>query len=1102
MRRAIALCVGVLILALVVQAKYLNSNVEYAQNRFIVKLWPGVADLAPVFDGVSTQVSDAYLTSLNEKWKVIQVERLFPGELPKESPDLDLAGYWRFWVAEPENTDLEAVLSDYAGAPLVEHVEPVSIHRVSYNPNDTYWSNQWYIRSTAGDHDIDAVEGWDVERGDTLAILGIVDTGVQYSHPDLRAMMWRNWAERNGTPGVDDDGNGLVDDTVGWDWVSGISGCASGEDCSTPDADPKDYAGHGTHCSGIAAAQTNNGTGVAGIAGGGTGYTGARIMALRAGWLASDGYGYVAMDFCASAINYARQKGVCAINCSWGSSNDGGLGAAVTSAINAGIVFCVAAGNDNSSTPDYLGSRGDCIDVAATDASDVKAWFSNYGSWVDVSAPGVNIYSTFSYHYTNTYEYLDGTSMAAPCVTGEVGLLKSLYPAWTRPQITDAIVNNVDNIYDENPSWTGLLGSGRINVNLALLSFGTITVLDPNGGETWVVNTTDTVRWSSQNYAGNVDITINRSYPGGPWENIATNTANDGSELWLVTVPTTTQARIRVIGSSNPAVGDTSDANFTISSGGTITVLVPNGGETWYTGTSQTISWSSSGVSGNVKIELNRTYPSVSWETLYASTSNDGSESWPVSGTATTQARIRISSVNQPSIMDTSNNNFTIANPLITVVDPNGGEIWTQNQTQTFTWTGGGVSGNVKIELNRDYPSGSWETLYASVPYSNYAQDWVVTIPATTTARARISSVSAPSVTDVSDADFTINESGPPEILHDPLDDGEPGSVLVVASVIDDEPGSTIKVFYKALGASSYDSMAMAATGNPNEFSATLGPLGAGFYQYYLRAKDVDNHYTTTDVYDFRLYPSCGTTISYDDGSPDRFNWGGAEDFRWAVKFTPATTFVLCGAEVAISRTRPDSAHTPFRIEVYSESGGWPGTVLFTDTTGSIGNVVGGLPPGQTYWANVVTRDVSGEPLVLNGNFFIAVSNPDTLFYEAFARDTTSTNSGRSFLYDGCLLQWYNENDGCDNCKPGNRMIRALGYYQAPPTIVVYRSGDDAELHWAPTGAPYYRIYSDTTPFGSYATLEGTATDTLFFDTGAVSAGTMRFYRVVSSTLP
>ncbi len=1098
MRRVTGVWLAVMCLAILAQAKYLDDNVEYAQNRFIVKLWPDVGELAPVLEGGSVWVSDPQLTALNQKWDVVQVDRLFRGPSPKEAPETDLPGYWRFWVAEP--VDMETMLSEYAAAPLVEHVEPVGIHPIYYSPNDPNWWRQWYIRSTAGDHDIDAVEAWDVERGDTLAILGILDTGVQYSHSDLRTRMWRNELEVNGTPGSDDDSNGLVDDTVGWDFVTGISGCAGGEDCSTPDADPKDYHGHGTHVSGIAAAQTNNAVGIAGIAGGGGGFRGARILALRIGWEETDGMGYVSMDFAADAIDYARQKGACAINCSWGSSNSGGIGGAVDAAIAAGIVFCVAAGNENNSVQDYLASRGDCIDIAATDPSDQKAWFSNYGDWVDVSAPGVEIYSTFSSQYVNTYTYLDGTSMAAPMVTGEAGLLKSLYPTWHRDEITDAIINHVDDIYDENPSWVGLLGSGRINVNMALLSFGSITLLEPNGGEAWVVGDTDTIRWTSVNYSGNVDIAIDRNYPYGPFQDIATDTPDDGEQTWLVTAPTTTQARIRVLGSTNPLIGDTSNGNLVITDA-TITVLEPNGGETWLIGNPANITWSSTNHSGNVKIEVNRTYNTGGWEVLYFSTPDDGSESWTVSGPATTQARIRISSVTQAGVADVSDGNFTISNPYIAVVAPNGGEVWVEGTVETIQWVGDGISGNVKIELDRDYPSGSWETLYAAVPFSNLEQDWPVTGPGTNNGRIRISSVSSPTTNDVSNGSFTVVGIGAPEILHDPLDDGEPGSVLVVASAYDDEPGVSMKVFYRAIGAGDYDSTAMNPTVNPNEFSATFGPLDAGFYEYYLRAVDAGDASTYTDVYDFQLYPFCGTTISYDDGGAERYNWAGEEEFRWAVKFTPATTpFVLCGARFSVSRISPDSAHSRIYIEVYEESGGLPGDLLLRDTTGSIGNVIGGLPAGQTYWADVVLRDEMGEPLELDGDFFIAVGNPDTLYYEAFSRDITSPNSGRSFLYDGCEHQWYNEADGCGNCKVGDRMIRAIGYYGTPPELVVYRSGNDAELHWSPTGAPYYTIHSDTSPFGSYSTLEGSTGDTTFVDVGAMG-NDIKFYRVFSSTL-
>jgi thermitase len=165
-----------------------------------------------------------------------------------------------------------------------------------------------------------------------------------------------------------------------------------------------DFAGHGTHVGGIASAETNNGTGIAGL-----GFD-CLIMALRIGWLDINGWSYVRMDFASSAFYYATNKDVKSINCSWGSSYSSSFASAANYAMNNGVVVVSSAGNNNNSTASYLCSRSEVIAVAATDNTDHKASFSNYGSWVDVSAPGVNIRSTY---YNNTYAYLDGTSMAA-----------------------------------------------------------------------------------------------------------------------------------------------------------------------------------------------------------------------------------------------------------------------------------------------------------------------------------------------------------------------------------------------------------------------------------------------------------------------------------------------------------------------------------------------------------------------------------------------------------------------------------------------------------------------------------------------------------------
>ncbi|MFH1010227.1 MAG: C10 family peptidase, partial [bacterium] len=145
-----------------------------------------------------------------------------------------------------------------------------------------------------------------------------------------------------------------------------------------------------------------------------------------------------------------------------------------------------------------------------------------------------------------------------------------------------------------------------------------LTLMEPDGGESWHVGTVDTIRWTSENYSGNVTVAINFSYPGGYWQNIVTNTPNDGVHPWIVTLPTTTHARIRVVASANPSMGDTSDADFSIAYGtSSITVTSPNGGELWFVGETEDVTWTSGGVSGNIKIELNRDYPDGSWQTLF-----------------------------------------------------------------------------------------------------------------------------------------------------------------------------------------------------------------------------------------------------------------------------------------------------------------------------------------------------------------------------------------------------------------------------------------------------------------------------------------------------
>ena len=281
-------------------------------------------------------------------------------------------------VKLPGDMTVEEALEIYRNDPDVEYAEPNYRRYATAIPNDSFFSNLWGLNN-AGDTDIDAPEAWDITQGNSNIVVAVLDSGVDYNHPDLAANIWTNQAELTGTSGVDDDGNGKIDDVRGWDFVD-------------DDNDPIDSDDHGTHVAGSIAAVGNNSTGITGVS------WSAQIMPLR--FLDAFGSGSVADAI--EAIDYAIDKGAKIINASYGSYTFSPLErAAIASARDAGILFVAAAGNDNwnndSATKHYPSSYdlANIIAVAATDQSDSRASFSNYGATsVDVAAPGTSIFST------------------------------------------------------------------------------------------------------------------------------------------------------------------------------------------------------------------------------------------------------------------------------------------------------------------------------------------------------------------------------------------------------------------------------------------------------------------------------------------------------------------------------------------------------------------------------------------------------------------------------------------------------------------------------------------------------------------------------------
>jgi thermitase len=318
-------------------------------------------------------------------------------------------------VSVPQNQAAERART-YGAEKNVKFAEPDYVATAILTPNDTYFTNQWGMTK------IQAPNAWSVTTGSSDVKIAILDTGIDQDHPDLASKIVAN---KNFTT------SSTVDDLYG----------------------------HGTHCAGIAAATTNNSIGVAGV-----GYN-TSLMNVKV--LDDTGSGYY--SWIANGITWATDNGAKVISMSLGgSSGSSTLQNAVNYAWSKGVVVVAAAGNNGNTAPSYPAYYANCIAVAATDQNDAKASFSTYGSWVDVAAPGVNIYSTLPNHTnsigTMTYGYLSGTSMSTPFVAGLAGLIWSTSYGTSNTSVRSRIESTADATAGTGTYWQ----YGRINAYKAV----------------------------------------------------------------------------------------------------------------------------------------------------------------------------------------------------------------------------------------------------------------------------------------------------------------------------------------------------------------------------------------------------------------------------------------------------------------------------------------------------------------------------------------------------------------------------------------------------------------------------------------------------------
>ncbi len=358
---------------------------------------------------------------------------------PFPLPGTELDSIYR--VIFPNALQVDVLAAALAALPYVEFAEKNPIMTEFNTPNDLQ-SGQWSLEK------IQAELAWDYSTGSTDVLVAVLDDAIAIDHEDLSANIYANAAEQSGLFLIDDDANGRSDDVNGFDVADN-------------DADPRPPANasgnsdgftHGTHVAGIVSAATNNGTGMASI-----GYN-TKILPVKIG-RDSD----AALVGATDGLYYAMRSGVDVINMSFGTTtNAATLKAVIAQVAAAGIVMVAAAGNNGDQELQYPAAYPEVISVGATNQNDEKASFSNYGSTIDVMAPGVGIYSTLP-EGNNTYGHYNGTSMATPLVSGLAALVVSHFPGISSSQLRSKIEDGCEDISAQNPGMSGMLGAGRIN---------------------------------------------------------------------------------------------------------------------------------------------------------------------------------------------------------------------------------------------------------------------------------------------------------------------------------------------------------------------------------------------------------------------------------------------------------------------------------------------------------------------------------------------------------------------------------------------------------------------------------------------------------------
>lgn len=496
-----------------ISAQSTSSTTQSAESNFVegvvrVKLQREIADrmiaakLPLSVKGTNKKYVQTGVTPLdrvNQKVKAVSMTRVFPyagkNETKHKAFGLDL---WYDVHYEASGMKLAQARNLFRSAEGVSYAQRIPLYKpiggerfLEVSPaavakaakaastmpfNDPLLNDQWHynndghIAGTKVGADANVFKAWETGvTGSKDVVVAIIDGGFQVDHPDLKDNVWINTAELNGKPGVDDDGDGYVDDIYGYNFVINSSDINAHS--------------HGTHVAGTVGATNNNGIGVCGVAGGSDGKGGVKMMVCQV--FDSRASSSAVADF-GAAIVYAADRGASIAQCSWGASVAGDEDKSVTEAVdyftkngggdkmNGGL--CIFAAGNNGEEGDYYPGCLDKVVAVGSMAPDGSvAYYSNRGKWVDVTAPGGledngQQYGVLSTLPNSTYGYNEGTSMACPHVSGIAALILSKYgnKQFSNETLRTLLTTSVNDLYTQNPEYEGLMGSGYIDAYKAL----------------------------------------------------------------------------------------------------------------------------------------------------------------------------------------------------------------------------------------------------------------------------------------------------------------------------------------------------------------------------------------------------------------------------------------------------------------------------------------------------------------------------------------------------------------------------------------------------------------------------------------------------------